>query len=212
MNKQDEVANRFATIVDAEVNKYEKEKGKKASDYIRRKFRDKALAIMVAKYPTEVQQVREFVSFLNTATKKAGHPSYPSWEQTPMEVRPGAEIYNIYRGILSSKTRYRNGGMDAYRGPKNKTIIQRGEQPMAVATTQHAEYNSDAAKKEFFRVMESGVPWGNSLDAIAVLLKADQDTLRLWGNEWNRNHRLSKLISALSPEDMEALTDLLSQK
>ncbi len=208
MNKQDEVANRLATIVDAEANKYEKDKGKKASDYMRRKFRDKALAIMVAKYPTEVQQVREFVAFLNTATKRAGHPSYPSWEQTPMDVRPGAEIYNVYRGILSSKTRYRNGGMEAFRGPKNKTVIQRGEQPMAVASSP-----VPTAKQRFIKLVESSPSSeGWNYETISILLDEGPEEIKGWYDEWQRNHRLSKLIAALSPEDTAALVDLLSQK
>ena len=195
MIRMEEFAKRFATLVDAEVSQYEAKKGRKASDYIRRKFRALALDKLKAKWPEEVKAVLGFVDFLSQ--QKEGRlftkSPYPSWENTPAEFRPGAEIYAIYRGVLSSRTRYRTAGMDAYRGSKKKnTIIMNGEQPMTTPTLA-----SKDNRKEIY---------------LSILSEVGEATLSEWKDEHVRNHRLNKLIAALSPEDMEALTDLLSQK
>lgn len=222
MIRMEEFAKRFATLVDAEVSQYEAKTGKKASDYIRRKFRNMALEKLKTKWPDEVAAVLNFVGFLSS--QKEGRlftkSPYPSWDNTPAEFRPGAEIYAIYRGVLSSRTRYRTKGMDAYRGNKKKnTIIMNGEQPMVtekVDLREAMKYDNQPltptrARERLFKMLDSGGVTGNFSYA-AILLDTTPENVQIWADEWQRNHRLNKLIATLSPEELQALTELLETK
>lgn len=198
MNKQEEFARRFATLVDAEVTQYEQKTGKKASDYIRKKYRNMALDKLRTRYPEEVEAVLSFVNYLSSRHdgSKFDGKTYPSWEQTPAEYRPGAEIYGIYRGVLSSRTRYRKNGMDAYRGPKKKNTIMMNGEPMPVSTPTPTLDSKDNRKEIY----------------LSILSEVGEATLSEWQAEHQRAHRLNKLIATLSPEELQALTELLETK
>lgn len=215
MNKQEEFARRFATLVDAEVTQYEQRTGKKASDYIRKKYRNMALDKLKTRYPEEVEAVLSFVNYLSSRHdgSKFDGTTYPSWEQTPAEYRPGAEIYGIYRGVLSSRTRYRKNGMDAYRGPKKKNTIMVNGEPAPVSRVDLREPMKYSSPKERYMSLLGNAPSTLADDEqVAILLDVDIERIRQWREEWQLTHRLTQLIDALSPEERQALTELLEIK
>jgi hypothetical protein len=225
-------ARQVADHIDAKVVNYTTKKGKEPSTYVRRKLKFQVIEELRRNYNKPARELDKYLTWLNGAGWGKGNPPINT---TPEEYRRGQDIHYAISGLLAGKSRVRNNIDNPTTRRTDVMVNTNGTVvPAYPAATKNIE-EIDNIKAAILRCARecAGVPsphilaslYNVSTDTIDDIFAEISNVAHIAHNDefhWTTvefrqpkiNVGLSALLQqlhALSPEDMEALRELVGK-
>jgi hypothetical protein len=215
-------ADRLATLIDGCISNHFVKKGKNPGASTRQRFRAIGIEKLSVYWPDEAAALKQFLDWQSatmagTAITATGR--IPN-RDVPAEHQAGLEIYGMVNGRLASRGRFRSRGVEGFHNTRKK----------GKATVVEIPVEGSDRRQRYANAVSAG--WVPPDGVVSMLMGINVRSIERWrdelGSEWEFTRfdwgwitserpkvdvaKLQDLVRGLSPEDLQALHELLTEQ
>jgi hypothetical protein len=220
--RKEKFAERLATLIDGAISNHIISKGKNPGSATRQKFREASITKLAIYYPAEASALKGFLTWQSqvmTGTSVVETGRIPN-RDVPTEYKEGLELYGMVNGRLASRGRIRARGVEGFHHKARE----------GKATVVEIPFEGSERQQRYANCVSTG--WVPSDEVVSQLMGINVRSLEIWRDslsaEWEFTKfewgwtttlrpkvdlaKLQELVKGLSQDDLQALTELLSEQ